>query len=312
MTCFIVITTRPSIAAGRVACSTTSTITRRRSGSGRRPSGAAPAGASTSARRPPRARSGCPPAGGCASTFESSITTECSISLWTTSQPLPMALNGPMKLSTIRVSRPIATGPRIVELTISAPSATTTRPSSDDAASTDAVDPRLDLLEQQPVGLEQRRQLAGVDPPAGEQLGAHPLAVGDQPLDGVGDLQLAAGRRRDRPHRVVDRLVEQVHADEGEVRRRVVGLLDELDDVAVLVERGDAEAVRIGHLLEQDLGGRRVGGPPGRLEGGDERRRGPAPAGCRRGTSRSRRRRGSRRRSARSGPARAARPAGCR
>ena len=64
------------------------------------------------------------------------MTTECSISLWTISQPLPMALNGPMKLSTTRVSRPIATGPRIVELTICAPSATTTRPSSDEAAST--------------------------------------------------------------------------------------------------------------------------------------------------------------------------------
>ena len=93
----------------------------------------------------------------------------------------------------------------------------------------------------------------------------------DQPLDGVGDLQLAARRRLDRPHRLVDRRVEQVDADEGEVRRRVGRLLDERDDVAVGVERGDAEAVRVGHLLEQDLGRRRVGRRPGRLEGADER-----------------------------------------
>ena len=52
-------------------------------------------------------------------------------------------------------------------------------------------------LEQQAVGLQQRRELAGVDPPAGQQLRADPVAVVDQPLDGVGDLQLAAGRRLD-------------------------------------------------------------------------------------------------------------------
>ena len=56
----------------------------------------------------------------------------------------------------------------------------------------------LDLLQQQPVRLEQRRQLAGVDPPAGEHLAAHPVALVDQPLDGVGDLELAARRRLDR------------------------------------------------------------------------------------------------------------------
>ena len=132
-----------------------------------------------------------------------------------------------MKLSTIRVPAPMAIGPRSVELTISAPASTTTRPSIVDASSTVPSMRVVELLEQQPVGLEQRRQLAGVDPPAGEQLGAHAVAGRDQPLDGVGDLQLAAGRRRDRPHGLVDRRVEQVDADEGEVRRRVLRLLDE-------------------------------------------------------------------------------------
>ena len=63
--------------------------------------------------------------------------TECSISEWSTSQSAPTALNGPMKLSTMRVLAPIATGPRIVELRISAPASTTTRPSSAEASSTE-------------------------------------------------------------------------------------------------------------------------------------------------------------------------------
>ena len=70
---------------------------------------------------------------------------------------------------------------------------------------------------------------------------------------------------------VVDRAVEQVHADEREVARRVGRLLDEPDDVAVGVELGDAEAVRVGHLLEQDLRRRRLGAGAGRLERVHER-----------------------------------------
>ena len=48
--------------------------------------------------------------------------------------------------------------------------------------------------------------------------------------------------------------VEQVDADEGEVGRRVVGLLDEPHDVAVGVELGDAEAVRVGDLRRAGSG----------------------------------------------------------
>ena len=54
-----------------------------------------------------------------------------------------------------------------------------------------AVDPGLERLEHPPVGLEQRVLLAGVEPPALEDVVADPVAVVDQPLDGVGDLQLA-------------------------------------------------------------------------------------------------------------------------
>ena len=52
--------------------------------------------------------------------------------------------------------------------------------------------------------------------------------------------------------------VEEVHADEREVGRRVGRLLDEPHDVAVRVERGDAELARVVDVREQDLrGGRR-------------------------------------------------------
>ena len=171
---------------------------RRRFGSGRRPSGAAPAAGAgtvlTIASRPISESS----RRGMSTTSELSMTTECSISLCSMRHPDPIAENGPMKLSTIRVPRPMATGPLIVELTISAPASRTTRPSSVDGVVDGAVDAVLDLLEQQAVGLEQRGQLPRVDPPPGQQLGAHPVAVVDQPLDGVGDLELAARRRLDR------------------------------------------------------------------------------------------------------------------
>ena len=52
---------------------------------------------------------------------------------------------------------------------------------------------------------------------------------------------------------------------------RVGGLLDEADDVAGVVELGDAEAVRVGNLLQQDLRGRRLGAGAARFERVDER-----------------------------------------
>ena len=66
----------------------------------------------------------------------------------------------------------------------------------------------------------------------------------------------------------MDRLVEQVDADESQVAGRVVGLFDEPYDVAVLVELGDPEPMRIGNLLEQDLRGRRIGARPRRSRAG--------------------------------------------
>ena len=69
----------------------------------------------------------------------------------------------------------------------------------------------------------------------------------------------------------MDRLVEQVDADEGEVARRVGRLLDEMHDVSAGVERCDPEAVRVRNLLEQDLGSRWLARCARRLERVDER-----------------------------------------
>ena len=129
-------------------------------------------------------------------------------------------------------------------------------------------DRRLDGLEHEAVALEERGEHAGVLPPAVEDLVAHPVALVDQPLDGVGDLELAAGGGLDGAHRLVDGAVEEVDADEGEVRRRVGRLLDQRADRAVVGEGGHAEALRVGHAGQQDLRGRTASGrrprrPPG-------------------------------------------------
>ena len=156
-----------------------------------------------------------------------------------------------------------------------------------------AVDARLERLEHPGVRLEQRVLLAGVEPPALEHLVADGVAVVDQPLDGVGDLELAAPRRLDGGDRLVHERREQVDADEGEVRRRVGRLLDEAHDLAAGAELGDAEALRVGHLAQEDAGrrrvgaaveGRRVGRAQVGLEALDEAGEATAAAGCRRGT----------------------------
>jgi hypothetical protein len=94
--------------------------------------------------------------------------------------------------------------------------------------------------------------------------------VVDQPLDRVGDLELAAFGGFDRCDGFVDLGVEQVDADERQVRRRIDGFLDEVDDVAVGVEGRDAEAVRVTDLLEQDLRRRWMVAATRLREGGDE------------------------------------------
>ena len=116
-----------------------------------------------------------------------------------------------------------------------------------------AVDGGVDPFEEESVGFEEGGEFPGVDPPAGQEFAAHPASLVDEPLDGVGDLEFTARRGFDGGDGLVDTGVEEVHADEGEVGRWVGGLLDESDHVAGVVEFGDAEPVRVGHLLEEDL-----------------------------------------------------------
>ena len=123
-----------------------------------------------------------------------------------------------------------------------------------------AVDPVLDGVEHEAVAVQERVLLAGVDPPAPQDLVPDLMAVVDELLDRVGDLELVARRRADRAHRVVDRGREEVHADQREIRRRIGRLLDEPHDVAAHVELGDAEVARVLDVREQDLRGGRLAG----------------------------------------------------
>jgi hypothetical protein len=77
----------------------------------------------------------------------------------------------------------------------------------------------------------------------------------------------------------VDRRVEQIDADEREIRRRVFGLLDEPQNVPRRVDFGHTEPMWIGDVREQDLRrrngavaveGERAGLLPGRGEPVDE------------------------------------------
>ena len=87
---------------------------------------------------------------------------------------------------------------------------------------------------------------------------AYAQALIDEPLDGIGDLELAARRRLDRPHRVVDARTEQVDARDGEVGRRILRLLDELHDLAVGAENGHTRLTGILDVGEQELRGELV------------------------------------------------------
>ena len=171
------------------------------------------------------------------------------------------------------------------------------------ASSTVPVDAGLERLQQQAVALEQRVELAGVDPPAVEDLVADPVAVVDEPLDGVGDLQLAAGRRLDGAHGLVDgggrtgrrrpgpgRTAGRRASRPGARRRRrrrarprrtAAGRAPGSAGSGPTAGRGAVE--------------RRCGARPVGLEAVDELGEALLAAGCRRGTSRSRRRPGSRR-----------------
>ena len=159
----------------------------------------------------------------------------------------------------------------MVEFTTSAPSATMTRPSSEESAST-LPSIRVSIFSSSkrfasssgvslPVSIHQ--------PVSSSVRTRRPLVISHWIASVISSSPRADGSMARTASWIVP--VEEVDADEGEVGRRVSRLLDQRDDMAGGVERRNAEAVRVGNPLEQDLrGGRRLGRPGG-LEGADER-----------------------------------------
>ncbi len=82
------------------------------------------------------------------------------------------------------------------------------------------------------------------------------LTTVEQRLDGVGDLEFPSLGRFEVLDRLVNRRVEEVHADERKVGRGIVRLFDESDHTPFGIDVGDAERRRIVDLGQEDLGGR--------------------------------------------------------
>lgn len=119
-----------------------------------------------------------------------------------------------------------------------------------------ALHAAFDAVEEHLVALQDVLDAAGVLPVPAVLLGPDGRAVGHQPLDGVGDLQLAARARHDRVDGLVDGWGEEVDADERQVGARHRGLLDEPLHDARRVHLGHAERARVLDLGDEHLGGR--------------------------------------------------------
>src|SRR5207302_3458052 len=93
----------------------------------------------------------------------------------------------------------------------------------DDDASLDpgvdelALDPLVEVVQDQAVGVEHVLHLTRVLPPAADDVRVDGPSAVDEPLDRIGYLELPAPRGLDRPRRVEDRRGEHVDADERKV-----------------------------------------------------------------------------------------------
>ena len=111
--------------------------------------------------------------------------------------------------------------------------------------------PRLLLIDQE-IGVCQRFQRAGVGPVARQDAVAQPALLQIVIVD-VGDFQLAAPARLQRPDHLEDIRRIEIDAGDGIIALRVGRLLLDTDDLAI-AELGHAVALRIGHLFERDPG----------------------------------------------------------
>ena len=203
---------------------------------------------------------------------------ECSTSAFSITQPSPIAVYGPdVAVGQLRAGaddrRPADR--RALEPARRARSRPGRRPASRSARPRPGA---AIVSSTSRLAASMSSSLPGVLPPAVDDVRLDPQALVDEVLDRVGDLELAARRRLDRPGGVVHGRREHVDADERQVRLRLGGLLDQPHDRAV-AQLGDPVLLGVGDRRQQD---QRVGRP-----GAGTRRPGPRSrpaAGCRRGT----------------------------
>ena len=114
--------------------------------------------------------------------------------------------------------------------------------------------PQLDLLDEV-RGAEERLLRAGVEPGvAASELLDGELAHLEVAAIEVGDLQLAARRRRQILRQLDDALIVEVEPRHGEVRLRLLRLLLDADGAPAPVEVDDAVALRVVHAVGEDGG----------------------------------------------------------
>ena len=161
-------------------------------------------------------------------------------------------VNGPTYAWTILAPCPMMAGPRIVERSTTAPGSMTTLPSIRLSRVHGSLDAALERVENQSIRFEHVLQLAGVLPPALDDVRAHGEALVDQVLNGVGDLQLVAKAWLDPIDGVEDLRSEHVDADERQVADPLLRLFHQTDDLPVAKLR-DTEHLRVRHLGQQNL-----------------------------------------------------------
>ena len=83
----------------------------------------------------------------------------------------------------------------------------------------------------------------------------HNLFLINEPLNRVGDFELAAWRRLDRAHRFIDRLVKQIHTHKRKITRRIFWLFNEPHNVSVFVNFGNTKLFWILDMTQQNLSG---------------------------------------------------------
>ena len=86
----------------------------------------------------------------------------------------------------------------------------------------------------------------------------HNLLLVNEPLNRVGDFELAAWRRLDRAHRFINCLVKQIHTYESKITWWIFWLLNKSHNVSVFVDFGNTKLFWILNMTQQNLCSRRL------------------------------------------------------